>query len=148
MTIRPLDLNEIDDRVVTVLISALPPTLLPNLEKLVWKDSRDAFLPLLHALLAPTIRSMILGPSWEPSFTKYALLVALGARCPDIQEFTCRYGSDSGEQSNPMSEAVRCWSKLTHFDAEVLDSQTLAYLASLPSLRSLCFISYRFVDGM
>jgi len=127
---------------MTVLISALPPTLLPNLHKLKWEDNLDAFLPLLHALLAPTIKSMVLGPSWEPSFTKYALLVSLGARCPHIQEFTCRYNSDSGEQSDALLEAVRCWSKLTHFDAGVLDSRTLAYLASLPLLRSLSFVSF------
>ena len=130
-----------------MLISALPLTLLPNLHKLVWKDSRDAFLPLLHALLAPTINSMVLGPYWIPSFTKSTLLVSLGARCPHIQEFTCRYDSDSDEQSNALLEAVRCWSELTHFDAGVLDSRTLAYLASLPLLRSLRFVSGLFVDG-
>ena len=127
---------------MTVLISALPPTLLPNLHTLEWEDSRDVFLPLLRALLAPTIKSMVLSRPWEPSFTKSALLVSLGARCPHIQKFTCRYDSDSGEQSNALLEAVRCWPKLTHFDADVLDSRTLAYLASLPSLRSLSFVSF------
>ncbi|OAX33880.1 hypothetical protein K503DRAFT_486684 [Rhizopogon vinicolor AM-OR11-026] len=138
-------LDEIDGQVMKVLVSAPSPTLLPNLHSLEWWDGRDFFLPLLHALLAPTIKSMKLyshpEEPWEPSFAKSTLLISLGARCPHIQEFVCPYSCDSDEHSDAMNDTVCCWSKLIHLETGVLNTQALAHLTSSPSLKFLDFMS-------
>ncbi|KAJ8582698.1 hypothetical protein M405DRAFT_776226, partial [Rhizopogon salebrosus TDB-379] len=144
LTIYHSHLTEVDAWVLKSLVCAPSPALLPNLHNLQWWDDKDCFLPLLHALLVPTIRSMALEPfavfdPWVPSFTKSAFLVSLGARCPHIQEFVCPYSSDSDDHSDALCDAVCCWSELSHLRTRVLNTRALAHLASLSSLRSLHF---------
>jgi hypothetical protein len=131
-------LDEIDDRVLKALISASP-SLLPNLHSLKWWDDQDSFIPLLHALLGSTIRSVMLSAlmdkPWKPSFAKSTLLVSLGARCPHIQDFFCPYGTGSDEHSGAVCEAVCCWMELFYLKTGTLNTRALTHLASLPSLR-------------
>ncbi|OAX33883.1 hypothetical protein K503DRAFT_775124 [Rhizopogon vinicolor AM-OR11-026] len=145
-------LDEIEGQVMKALVSVPSPTLLPNLHTLQWWDERDSFLPLLQALLAPTIRSLILFRPPRtgipgPSFAKSAFLVSLAARCPHIQEFICPYSHDSDEHSDSVSESVCRWSKLVRIETGVLSTRALAHLASLPSLKSLNFMSCNFIDS-
>jgi hypothetical protein len=65
----------------------------------------------------------------KPSFAKLALLASLGARCPSIQALDCA----------PKCEFVCGWRELSHLRTGFLDTKSLCYLASLPSLRSLDF---------
>jgi hypothetical protein len=130
-----------------------PSSLLPNLRRLQWWDDRDCFFPLLRTLIVPTIRSMTLCSTYWPcsestSFAKSALLASLGARCPSIQEFFCAYRGHPEYTSDAICEAVCCWRDLIHLTTGVLNTQALAHLASLPSLRSLGFRSYDFVGDL
>ncbi|OAX33881.1 hypothetical protein K503DRAFT_486229 [Rhizopogon vinicolor AM-OR11-026] len=145
---RPLD--EIDDQAMKVLVSAPSPTLLPNLHNLQWWNECDFCLPLLQALLASTIRSLMLFRSpraGDPSFAKSTLLASLAARCPHIEEFVCPYSRDSDEHSDSVSESVCCWSKLVSIEAGVLNARALTHLASLPSLKFLDFMSCGFINS-
>jgi hypothetical protein len=85
---------------------------------------------------------------WPPSisFAKSALLASLGARCPSIQKFDYAYSSQPEGTSDAICEAVCGWRDLIHLTTGVLNTQALAHLASLPSLKSLHFVSYDFVD--
>jgi hypothetical protein len=130
---------------VQVLIS-MPSSLLPNLRELQWLDDKDCFFPLLRTLLVPTIWSLTLKvyQYWKPSFANSVLLVSLCARCPYIQTFICAYRNE--DTSDIICEAVCGWRHLVHLRTGVLNTQALAHLASLPSLKSLHFRSYDFVD--
>lgn len=90
LTVNSADLDEIDNHVMQVLMSAPSFTsLFPNLRRLRWWDDRKHFFPLLHVLLWPTITSLDVGlPSTCPSFANSTLLVSLGGRCPSIQELS------------------------------------------------------------
>jgi hypothetical protein len=82
---------------------------------------------------------------WDPSFVKSALLASLGTRCPSIRTLeVCPYGADSEESSDAVSEAICGWRKLAHLTTGVLNARALTHLASLPSLKSLHFMSYDF----
>ncbi|OAX35779.1 hypothetical protein K503DRAFT_802546 [Rhizopogon vinicolor AM-OR11-026] len=140
LTINESNLGRIDDRIVQALISTPSRApLLPNLRSLEWWDERERFLPLLHTLLVPTIRSMKLGCAshkpWAPSFTKSALLACLAARCPATRELVCAYTDDS----HVICEFICGWQELFHLEMGDLNTQSLRHLASLPSLKSLCF---------
>jgi hypothetical protein len=82
---------------------------------------------------------------WSTSFAKSALLASLGARCPSIQRFNCAYSGRPEDTSDAICEAVCGWRDLVHLATGVLNTQALAHLASLPSLKSLHFRS-DFVD--
>jgi hypothetical protein len=129
-------------------MSTPSPSLLPNLRRLHWEDGRDSFLPLLRALLVPTIWSMTLGAYryWVPSFAKSVLLASLGARCPYIQTFTCPFRDGDEEASDAICEAICGWRHLVHLTTGILNPRALAHLSSLSSLKSLHFRSYDFVD--
>ncbi|OJA18954.1 hypothetical protein AZE42_06037 [Rhizopogon vesiculosus] len=144
LTIKEFHLDQISDEVVQALVSTPSSALLPNLRRLEWWDDRDCFFPLLRILLVPTIRSLTLrgyrSIRWDPSFAKSALLASIGARYPSVREFNCTF--DSEENSDVLSKAVCDWHELVHLETGVLNTQALAHLASLPSLKSLSFTSY------
>jgi hypothetical protein len=146
LTISQLD--DIDDRVMQVLISS-PAPLLPDLRNLEWWEDRECFFPLLRTLLVPTIRSVKLGSTsrhpWAPSFTKSALLASLGARCLSIQELVCAYSGTNG--SHEICEFVCNWQELFRLVTGVLDIRSLRHLASLRSLKSLQFKINGFDDA-
>jgi hypothetical protein len=52
------------------------------------------------------------------------------------------------DTSDAICEAVCGWRDLIHLTTGVLNTQALAHLASLPSLKSLHFMSYDFVDDL
>jgi hypothetical protein len=85
---------------------------------------------------------------WSTSFAKSALLASLGARCPSIQRFNCAYSGRPEDTSDAICEAVCGWRRLVHLTTGVLNTQALAHLASLPSLKSLHFRSYDFVGDL
>ncbi|OAX41877.1 hypothetical protein K503DRAFT_767272 [Rhizopogon vinicolor AM-OR11-026] len=149
LTISSSELDQINDRVVQALIHMPSSALLPKLQSLQWLDDRESFFPLLCTLLLPTIRELTLrcgrlGP-WAPSFATSALLGSLAARCPFVRLFNCGYKGDL-EDSDAVCEAACNWRELAHLTTGVLDTQALAHLASLPSLKFLDFRSFNFVD--
>ncbi|OJA15393.1 hypothetical protein AZE42_11046, partial [Rhizopogon vesiculosus] len=151
LTVDRFELDKISDpRVQQALTSSS--ALLPNLRSLLWTDNQDRFLPLLHTLLGAGIRSLTLHsdlyykPWGHPTPAKSILLASIGARCPSIQEFDCEYGN-SEESSRVVLKAVCGWHKLVHLSTGALNPQALAHLASLPSLRSLHFVSYDDFDA-
>ncbi|KAG2345497.1 hypothetical protein BDR05DRAFT_960390, partial [Suillus weaverae] len=134
-----VQLDPIDDRIVEALVSA-PSPLLPNLRGLSWHDDRERFVPLLRALLGPTITSLQLdgGSSSHPSFAKAALLASLGVRCPCIRELECFYdGVDSEEITDAICEALCGLKELLRLETDVFNTQALLHLAFLPSLEYL-----------
>ncbi|OAX32833.1 hypothetical protein K503DRAFT_574177 [Rhizopogon vinicolor AM-OR11-026] len=95
----------------------------------------------------PTLHSDRYYKPWHHSTSaKSILLASIGARCPSIQEFDCEYGN-SEESSRVVLKAVCGWHKLVHLSTGALNPQALAHLASLPSLRSLHFVSYDDFDA-
>ncbi|OJA13364.1 hypothetical protein AZE42_04504 [Rhizopogon vesiculosus] len=156
LTIYYAGLDEISDLVAEALAFAPSSVMLPNLRTLEWLDDRDSFFPLLRTLLVPTITSITLSARlwlpWKPSSSKSAVLASLGSRCPSIRKLHCVYGDSceiSDTVSDTVSEAVRGYHKLVHLTTGVLDAQALTHLASLPSLKSLCFLlSHRAVDDI
>ncbi|OAX39072.1 hypothetical protein K503DRAFT_769843 [Rhizopogon vinicolor AM-OR11-026] len=156
LTIYYAGLDEMSDLVAEALAFAQSSVMLPNLRTLEWLDDRDSFLPLLRTLLVPTITSVTLTTRlwlpWKPSFSKSAVLASLRSRCPSIRKLHCVYGDSceiSDTVSNTVSEAVRGYHELVHLTTGVLDAQALTHLASLPSLKSLCFLlSHRTVDDI
>jgi hypothetical protein len=78
-------------------------------------------------------------------FPESALLASLGARCPSIRILeVCQYWADPEQSSNAVSEAICGWRKLVHLKTGVLNARALTHLASLPSLKSLHFMSCDF----
>ncbi|OJA10050.1 hypothetical protein AZE42_07685 [Rhizopogon vesiculosus] len=151
LTIESFELDMISDRVVQALVSTPPFALFPNLRSLQWCDDRDCFLPLLRTLLVPTVRSMTLCSvlagfePWTFSFAKSTILASLGTRCPSIQKFICECGGGYEETSDAVCKAVRGFHDLVHLATGVLNAQALAHLASVPSLKSLDFMSYEYL---
>lgn len=130
----------IDNHVMHLLMSAPSPTsLFQNLRSLCWYDGREHFFPLLCTFLGSTITSIQVGlVSRSPSFSKPALLASLKSRCPSIRKITLCVG-DSAESSNATCQALSGLQELSHLHTGALSPRDFLRLASLPSLKSLCF---------
>ncbi|KAF9233797.1 hypothetical protein BU15DRAFT_53405 [Melanogaster broomeanus] len=126
----------------SIRILCHPPTtdpLFPNIQRVVWSDSRRETFPFIRSLAGPNTRSLTI-TAWDPAWGtgQLAIIATLKTLCSEMRTISFPRRSNA-HLANVVSWVLRGWDNLTNVRCNVIDETALLHLGSLRSLVSLSF---------